>query len=317
MDQLSNIYIALLLDLLIGDPHWFPHPVRGIGLTITLLEKISVRLFGRNLISGTVTGVLTIAITVAVVSSSIHLANLAAPELGNLLTIFWLWAGFSARSLAKSAKDVLKELQNGNICEARKALSMIVGRDTENLDKTEITRAVIETVSENSVDGIIAPLFFAALGGAPLLWLFKAVSTCDSMLGYKNERYRTFGTFSARLDDVLNYVPARISLLIYPAAAWIGGYDHINTYRIARRDASIHSSPNSGIPEAATSGALNISLGGDAVYHGKLHKKELFGKEFPPPQIEDIEKSIDLMWLSTAIMMLITTAFTVLVNCEW
>ena len=313
MNTITYIYIAYIIDLLIGDPNWFPHPVRGIGFIINLLEAITVRIFGRNFFSGTVTGVSTIAITVVVVFGSVYLANSAAPEFGTITTIFWLWAGFSTRSLAKSAKDVLKELENGKICEARKALSMIVGRDTENLDEIQITRAVIETVSENSVDGIIAPLFFAALGGAPLLWLFKAVSTCDSMLGYKNERYRTFGTFSARLDDLLNYVPARLSLLIYPAAAWIGEYDHVNAYRIARRDASIHSSPNSGIPEAATSGALNISLGGDAVYHGKLHKKKFFGKEFPPPSKNDIEKTIDLMWLSTAIMILTITVVTLLV----
>ena len=307
MEHLFNIYIAFTLDLLIGDPHWFPHPVRGIGFTINLLEKITVKLFGRNLFAGIVTGISTVTVTVAIVFGSIYLANLADPLLGQVITIFWLWAGFSAKSLAKSAEEVLKHLKSNNICEARKALSMIVGRDTKNLDKTQITRAVIETVSENSVDGIVAPLFFAAIGGAPLLWAFKAISTCDSMLGYKNERYRTFGTFSAKLDDVANYIPARLALLLYPIAAWIGGYDAASAYKIARRDASSHSSPNAGIPEAATAGALNISLGGDTVYEGKLQKKEMFGKEFQPPQIDDIEKSIDLMWIVTATSLLIIT----------
>ncbi len=312
MNHLFNIYIAYILDLLIGDPHWFPHPVRGIGFTINLLETITVKLFGRNIFAGIITGLLTLFITISFVFASIYIANLANPIFGEIITIFWLWAGFSAQSLAKSAKDVLKHLKSGNICEARKALSMIVGRDTEDLDKTQISRAVIETVSENAVDGIIAPLFFAAIGGAPLLWAFKSISTCDSMIGYKNKRYRTFGTFSAKLDDVANYIPARLSLLLYPIAAWIGDYDSASAYKTARRDASIHSSPNAGIPEAATAGALRISLGGDAVYGGELHKKELFGKEFPPPNLEDINKTIDLMWTVTAIMLLSIIAIVLL-----
>jgi len=303
MNHIIDIYIAFTIDAVIGDPRWFPHPVRGVGTLIKALESITVKLFGRNRFAGTVTGVATVAITALFVYYSIYFANIADESAGWIVKIFWLWAGFSCRSLANSAEDVLKELKAGNICEARKALSMIVGRDTEQLNEMEISRAVIETVSENSVDGIISPLFFAAIGGAPLLWAFKAISTCDSMIGYKNERYIKFGTFSAKLDDAANYIPARLSIILYTFSALLGGYDAATTYKTAQRDAKIHSSPNAGIPEAATAGALHISLGGDTIYGGVKHKKELFGKEFPPPTINDIAKSIDLMWIVTGVML--------------
>lgn len=312
MVHITYIYIAFIIDVAVGDPHWFPHPVRGVGAVINVLESITVKLFGRNRFAGIVTGGGTVIISVLFVYYSIYFANIADETFGVVVNVFWLWAGISCRSLAKSADAVLQELKRGDICEARRALSMIVGRDTEDLTEEEIHKAVIETVSENSVDGIISPLFFAAVGGAPLLWAFKAVSTCDSMIGYKNERYIKFGTFSAKLDDAANYIPARLSVFLYMCAAWLGGYSPFGAYRIARRDAGIHSSPNSGIPEAAVSGALKVSLGGDSVYGGVKHKKELFGKEFPPPTINDIAKSIDLMWIVTGVMLALLACISVI-----
>ena len=303
MDHILDIYIAFLIDALIGDPRWFPHPVRWIGSTIRILEIITVKLFGRNRFSGTITGILTVLISAGFVYGTLYYANFANETTAWIVKIFWLWAGFSCRSLADSAEEVLKPLKSGNISEARKKLSMIVGRNTEELDETDISRATIETVSENSVDGIISPLLYAAIGGAPLLWAFKAISTCDSMVGYKNEKYIKFGTFCAKLDDVANYIPARLSLLIYTFSAWFGGYSASNAFKTARRDAKIHSSPNAGIPEAATAGALEVSLGGPATYGGVKHEKEFFGKEFDAPKTDDISKSINLMWIVTVVML--------------
>ncbi len=292
-----------MIDALIGDPHWFPHPVRGIGILIRVLEWITVRMFGRNRFSGTITGIFTVFLTVSFVYATVYFANFANETIGWIVKIFWLWAGFSCKSLAESAETVLQSLKSQNICESRKKLSMIVGRDTDKLDEAGISRATIETVAENSVDGIISPLFYAAIGGTPLLWAFKAISTCDSMVGYKNERYLKFGTFCAKLDDAANYIPARLSLYIYTLAAWIGGYSASNTFKIAKRDAEKHSSPNAGIPEAATSGALQISLGGPSIYGGNIHQKDFFGKEFDAPETKDISKAINLMWIATGVML--------------
>ena len=319
------IYIAFFIDLVVGDPKWFPHPVRGIGWLIIFFEKVTVKLFGRNRFSGTVTGILVLVITVGVVWGSIFLANFAISDpawqmkeispflaqylpknaniISTIVTLFWLWAGFSARSLAKAGMGIFRELERGQLEQARKSLSMVVGRETKDLDEPGISRAAIETVAENSVDGILSPLFFAAIGGAPLLWAFKAVSTCDSMIGYKNEKYIRFGTFCAVLDDILNYIPARISRYLYPLAASLMGLNAEKCAEICERDAGIHPSPNSGIPEAAVAGALQVSLGGPAVYDGGRKGKEFFGREFPAPERRHIRMSVKLMWLVSLLML--------------
>ncbi|MBN1864651.1 MAG: cobalamin biosynthesis protein CobD [Victivallales bacterium] len=319
------IILAMLIDLVLGDPQWFPHPVRAVGKLLSLMEKVTVALLGRNILSGTLAASVTIIATAAAVFGSLEAANHLfdqpsmqianiAPELANwlpagtnlphtLLTIFWLWAGFSARELSKSAMQVYTHLCKGDIVKARKSLSMIVGRDTHDLDRTAISRATIETVTENSVDGIFSPLIFAFIGGPALLWAFKATSTCDSMIGYKDEKHILFGKFAARLDDTLNYIPARISLLLFTAAAPLCGMPPARCFKIAIRDAKLHASPNAGIPEAAAAGALGISLGGPASYDGTISQKEFFGKEFPPPEISHIPATLRLMWASTAILL--------------
>ena len=319
------IYTAFIIDYLIGDPKWFPHPVRGVGWLISVFEKITVKVFGRNRFSGVLTGIFVIVITVAVVWGSILLAKFAikdpALQMENicpslvplfpkdtniifcLVNLFWLWAGLSARSLASAGMDIYRKLEKGNLNETRESLSMIVGRETKDLDETGVCRATIETIAENSVDGILSPLFFAIIGGAPLLWAFKAVSTCDSMIGYKNEKYIKFGTFCAKLDDVLNYIPARISYHLYPLAAWFVGGSSEKTYATADRDAGLHPSPNSGIPEAAVAGALQISLGGPATYGGVTKEKEFFGAEFSAPERKHIKMSIRLMWIVSVMML--------------
>jgi adenosylcobinamide-phosphate synthase len=333
------IYVAFIIDFFIGDPKWFPHPIRGVGWMITLFEKITVKLFGRNRFAGIVTGGLVIGITVVVVWATIFFSKFAItdpalkmqniypfldaylPKNSNiiscLVTLFWLWAGISARCLANAGTEIYRGLKNKPICatrverqdckarQLRKSLSMIVGRDTEDLDETGICRATIETVSENTVDGILSPLFFAAIGGAPLLWAFKAVSTCDSMIGYKNEKYIRFGTFCAQLDDLLNYIPARLSYILYPIAAFILKLSPGKSYQVAVRDAEYHASPNSGISEAAAAGALEVSLGGPATYDGVTKEKKFFGAEFPPPEKKHIKTSINLMWVVSILMLLL------------
>lgn len=319
------IYAAFLIDFIIGDPKWFPHPVRGVGWLITFFEEFTVKLFGRNRFSGVVAGILVITITVSVVYGSIWGASFAISDpawqmknlspfisqylpkdaniISTLLTLFWLWAGLSARSLAKAGMEIYRKLKKGELEQAQKSLSMVVGRETKDLDETGVSRAAIETVAENSVDGILSPLFFAAIGGAPLLWAFKAVSTCDSMIGYKNEKYIRFGTFGAVLDDILNYIPARISKYLYPLAASLMGLNSEKCSEIIERDSGIHPSPNSGIPEAAVAGALQVSLGGPAIYDGVVKEKEFFGKEFPAPERKHIKDSIKLMWLVSMLML--------------
>lgn len=335
------IYLAFILDYMIGDPIWFPHPVRGVGWLIVFCEKITVKLFGRNRFAGAVTGVSVITLTVSVVWGSIFFAKFAfkdpilqmtsispflaplLPENSNIIsvivTLLWLWTGLSARSLAAAGMDISNKLEKGDIQDTRKALALLVGRETRDLDETGINRATIETVAENSVDGIISPLFFAIVGGAPLMWAFKAVSTCDSMIGYKNEKYIRFGTFCARLDDIMNFIPARISYHLYPTAAFFLGLSAEKSYQIADRDAKIHPSPNSGIPEAAVAGALQVSLGGPAVYGGKLHEKEFFGKEFPAPERKHIKMTVKLMWMITLLMLIFAGIITYIgpIVYEW
>lgn len=320
-----QIYIAFVIDFIIGDPKWFPHPVRGVGWLISLCEKTTVKLFGRNRFAGVITGLLVLVITVVLVWGSIFFAKFAIddsawqmssispflvpllPEDSNIIsviiTVFWLWTGLSARSLAVAGMEIHDKLEKEGLKEAREALAMVVGRETKDLDEAGINRATIETVAENSVDGIISPLFFAMIGGAPLMWAFKAVSTCDSMIGYKNDKYIRFGSFCAKLDDVLNYIPARISLHLYPSAASLLGLSAEKSYEIAVRDAQIHPSPNSGIPEAAVAGALGVSLGGPATYGGKTKEKGFFGKELPAPERKDIKLSIKLMWTVTFLVL--------------
>lgn len=321
MFEYTYILIAFILDLFIGDPEWFPHPVKGIGLIIRGLEKVTRSLIPKNeYAAGAIAGSLTVLISVFIVWGSIELARFANDLTIRVVTILWLYMGLSVRSMAQAAKRIYKNLDEGDISKARKSLSNIVGRDTGTLDESGISRAAVESVAENTVDGIVSPLFFAlaggllggAIGSAVSMWAFKAVSTCDSMIGYKNERYERFGTFSARLDDIANYLPARLAFFLFPAAAGILGYSAKDSWRIACRDYKYHSSPNAGIPEAAAAGALNIRLGGTTVYNGIPNEKEPFGKEFPCPEKKHIKQSLKLMWTVTMLMLLILILIGVL-----
>jgi len=235
---------------------------------------------------------------------TIRLAEHINKWIGFAVSTFFIFTALSTRTLGKEARSIYQSLKAGNIKEARKKLSLIVGRDTENLDKDEIVRATVETVAENSVDGIISPLFYAALGGAPLALAYKAVNTLDSMVGYKNEKYIYFGWFSAKLDDAANYIPARLSILLILLASFILRKRTSKALHTILRDGKKSPSPNAGIPEAGFAGALGIQLGGINYYQGKKVSKPILGIKIKQRDKGDIIQAINLMWVVSSITFL-------------
>jgi adenosylcobinamide-phosphate synthase len=237
------------------------------------------------------------------------------PWFGAIITALLAFTTLATRSLFDESKGVIDALNNGNIVEARKKLSMIVGRDTKNLNEQEIYRAVIETVSENLSDGIVAPMFYLAIGGVPLAMAYKAVNTLDSMVGYKNERYRDIGCFSAKIDDIFNWIPARLTGIIIVLAAFILRLNWKNSWKIMRRDGRNHSSPNSGIPEAAAAGALAIQLGGKIQYFGEVSYKPTIGDRIKQTDRADVKKAWVIMFASSLAMAFVcTTALWMMVS---
>ncbi|MCR4711658.1 MAG: adenosylcobinamide-phosphate synthase CbiB, partial [Clostridia bacterium] len=230
---------------------------------------------------------------------ALKLAGLIHPYARIALAVFWCWQIFAARTLAKEARMVGEEVRAGDLAAARLQVGRIVGRDTGGLSMTEVIKACIETVAESASDGVIAPLLFIAVGGVPLGFLYKAINTLDSMVGYKNDRYRYFGTASARLDDVANFIPARLTALLMILTAPFVGLDGRNAFRMWKRDRLKHLSPNSGNPESACAGALNVQLGGDAFYFGKLYKKNTLGDPNREVEAEDIPKAVRLMYAAS------------------
>jgi adenosylcobinamide-phosphate synthase len=275
-----NLYIlisAVILDFLIGDPRWFPHPVVYVGKLITLLEKALRRLVKNEMTGGILLLGLTVSITVGLAFALLKGAYAVSPWLGFAVAVIISWSCLAARSLHRESQLVADALDRGELMEARRYLANIVGRDTAELDEAEIWRATVETVAENTSDGVIAPLFYLCLGGPLLAIAYKAVNTLDSMVGYRNERYLEFGRASARFDDLANFIPARITGLLMVAAAPLFGLPARNAWRIMRRDGRNHSSPNSGIPEAAVAGALGVRLGGTNLYGGRPVEKPTIG----------------------------------------
>ncbi len=293
MTEITILTLAYVLDRIIGDPDNFPHPVRWIGSAIARGE-----LFFRDLIkeekkAGTLLTVKIVSITYIIfyIVNMLYFDHNHSTLLSLLLFVIILYFTFAVLAtgeLVRSAMSVINELEAGNLEKARSKLGMIVGRDTTGLEKDDIRKATIETVAENASDGIIAPLFYYSLGGLPLAMAYKAINTLDSMVGYKNERYRDFGWASARLDDIANYIPARITGVLIVAATFIvksltrlnglNGLNSLNAYKIMRRDGRNHTSPNSGIPEAAMAGALGIRLGGPSTYDGVTVDKPYIGE---------------------------------------
>ncbi len=304
-----DLCAAFLLDLLIGDPEWFRlHPVRLIGSMVAALEKLTRKIFGNEYLAGFITVAVALTVSFSIVFYSLWLASKAGPIARHALNILWLYGAISARDLAKAGMVVYRNLKANNLPAARQSVSMLVSRETAEFDEAQASGSTIESVSENTLDGVISPVFFAVLGGAPLMWAFKAASTCDSMLGYKNERYLRFGFVAAKLDDALNYLPARLCLLIFPTAAALCGLSPLGSWRVGRRDAQNDDSPNSGIPEAAGAGAIGVKLGGPAVYHGVRLDKKPFGAEFPPATADHIRTAIRLMWSCVLVTLILALA---------
>lgn len=304
------LILAFLLDLIIGDPYSMPHPIRMIGNLISTLEKKIRIKFSGNLRKGG----LVLSLIVVTVSTVIPLLLLIIFYKINLLLgaviegmmCFFLIA---AKCLCQESMKVCHADEKGDIEAARKAVSMIVGRDTECLDKSGIIKAAVETVAENTSDGVTAPIMYIGIGGAPLGFFYKAVNTMDSMIGYKNEKYADIGRFAAKLDDVMNYFPSRMTALIMIFISPILGLNSRNAFRIWRRDRRKHASPNSAQTESACAGALEIRLAGDACYFGELHKKEFIGDESRRIECDDIRRANRLMYAASLVTLLIAIIF--------
>lgn len=297
--------IGFVLDALFGDPHWLPHPVVLIGKWISFLEKQLRRLFpktpGGERAGGTVLVLLVLLASAAVPWGILWLAGLVHPYLRFAVECFMCYQILAARSLKTESMRVYRKLQEGNLEESRKAVSWIVGRDTENLTMEGVSRAAVETVAENTSDGVIAPMLYLALGGPVLGFFYKAVNTMDSMIAYKNDRYLYFGRTAAHLDDIFNYIPARLSGLFMILASSILGFDGKNAWKIFKRDRYNHASPNSAQTEAVCAGALDVQLAGDAWYFGVLHKKKTIGDPIRPVEPEDIRRANRLMYATAVI----------------
>lgn len=301
-DWILALMIGFVLDLLLGDPEWLYHPVCIIGKYISFMEK-KLRKRGGNLRKSAVfLTASTVLLTMAVVAVLMWLLSLIGriPLLIGMSLLNWM--GIAVTCMSKEARGVAKALDKG-VDAGRTQVARIVGRDTQSLNEEEIIKATIETVAENTTDGVISPLFYAAIGGPVLLWGFKAASTLDSMVGYLDEKYRDIGWSSAKLDDVLNYLPARITALLMCLAAFFTGMDGKNAWRIVQRDHANHKSPNCAWSEAAAAGAMHIQLGGTHDYFGKPIEKPTIGDADRPAQREDIDKVNWLLYVTSGMMM--------------
>lgn len=312
MNRCALIPAAWLLDQLAGDPEWLPHPVRLIGLA-TARGEAAVRRPGQSelfeLVSGGALSLAIVAATYYVTRQAIRLANRQSPALGSVVELLLAWNCLAARNLQQEATAVADALESGNLPATRRRLARIVGRDTEHLDGHEICRALIETLAESASDGILAPIFYMALGGVPLALAYKAVNTLDSMIGHANARYFYFGKTAARLDDAANYLPARLT-----AAAIVAGSicqedrDPVTAWRTWLRDGRKHKSPNAGQPESTIAGALHVQLGGDNTYGGELVAAPRIGHEYSLPSLPQARTAIRLV----SVVTLLGVAFGVL-----
>lgn len=304
--SLAACAAGLLLDLLFGDPVWLYHPVRLIGNWISWGERKLRKVCGTHLTAaGGVLWVLTAGMAFAIPFGLLALAGWIHPALRFLLETFWCFQILAAKCLASESRKVYDRLKARDLPGARKAVSMIVGRDTEKLTEEGVTKAAVETVAENTSDGVTAPLIYLLIGGAPLGFLYKAVNTMDSMLGYKNDWYLYFGRIPAKMDDVFNYIPARVTALLMTISAFLTGLDGKNAWKIYRRDRKKHASPNAAQTESVCAGALGVRLAGDAVYFGKLYKKEFIGDALRSIEPEDIIRTGRLMYAAELLTLIL------------
>ena len=303
------LVIGFCIDLLIGDPHSIPHPVVGIGKLISALEKRLRRLFPKTdrgeIAAGGVLWVLVVVICTAIPAGILYLCHRLSPWLRLTVESIMCWQILATKSLKDESMNVYKALESGDLERSRRAVSMIVGRDTARLDDAGVTRAAVETVAENTSDGVVAPMLFLALGGAPLGFFYKAVNTMDSMLGYVEMPYKNIGLVPAKMDDLANYLPSRLSALLMLAAGVLLGLDGKNGWRIFRRDRFNHASPNSAQTESVCAGLLGVRLAGDAWYHGVLHRKKYIGDDTREIAHRDILLACRLLYLTAFLTLLL------------
>lgn len=303
---------GFILDLLVGDPYWLPHPIRWIGSLIGALEKKFLQDENQTADAkrrkGIITVVLVITITELFVIGLLLGAYYINIVFGVMVETIMTYQLLATKCLRKESMKVYRELHRiksgqGTIEDARYAVSMIVGRDTQNLDQIQIAKAAVETVAENTSDGVIAPMIFLAFGGPIAGFFYKSINTMDSMIGYKNDRFMDFGRCAAKLDDVVNFLPSRISAWFMIISCFFLGkkYSAVEAYRIFKRDRFNHKSPNSAQTESACAGALGIQLAGDASYFGKIVKKPFIGDKLREIEIDDIKRANNLLY-ATAIM---------------
>lgn len=299
------LILGFLIDLLLGDPRWLYHPVRIIGNGISLLEKILRRMFPKTP-GGEKTAGFFLVLLICIGSGGVpflllYLAYHIHTVLGIALETFMCYQMLAVKSLKAESMRVYEALKKPDLPGARTAVSMIVGRDTQSLSAAGVTKAAVETIAENTSDGIIAPLFYMAIGGPALMFLYKGINTMDSMVGYKNEKYLHFGRYAAKLDDIANYIPARISAWLMILASLFAGFDWKNAKKIFLRDRYNHASPNSAQTEAVMAGALDIQLAGNAFYFGKLYEKPTIGDAVREVETEDIKRANRLLYASAAL----------------
>ena len=300
---------GFLLDALLGDPAWLPHPVVLMGRCISALEKhlrTALPKTPRGELAGgaAVAAVLPLG-TLAVTGLACWAAARLHPALGLALQMLWCGQALAAKGLAQESRNVYKELAKGDLPAARRAVARIVGRDTQNLTAAGVTRAAVETVAENTSDGVIAPLLYMLLGGAPLALTYKAINTMDSMLGYKNEKYLYFGRCAAKLDDAANWLPSRLAALLWVAAAALTGSSARGAWRIWRRDRRRHASPNSAQTESACAGALGVQLAGPAYYFGEYYDKPTIGDPLREIEPRDILRANRMMYAESLLALVL------------
>lgn len=309
MQGFIEIAAAIALDGFLGDPYWLPHPVAVIGKLVKALEGILRKRCSNRHAAGVLLG----CVVVLTCAALAYCLSLLHP----VVRVYLLYAALAPRCLAGEAGKVRKVLVNGTLEQARGRLSMLVGRETDKLSKEQVIRATIETTAENATDGVVAPLLFMLLGApfglaAALVWAFKAASTLDSMVGYRNDKYLDLGRFSAKLDDALNFVPARIAGVLMCVAAALCGLSAKRAWKTMLRDHAKHESPNSGWTESAAAGALGVELGGGAYYFGKWVEKASLGEPLRTPEPGDIRKTCALMWVAYGLLVVISAVVVIL-----
>ena len=321
MWSLCALVLGFIIDLILGDPHTIPHPVVWIGKLISALEKGLRRLFPKTVhgenAAGGVLWLIVVAVSASLPVALLWLCHWVSPWLRLAVESIMCWQILATKSLRDESMKVYHALKTGDLEKSRYAVSMIVGRDTARLDEAGVTRAAVETVAENTSDGIVAPLLFLAIGGAPLGFFYKAVNTMDSMLGYIEPPYKNIGLVPAKMDDVMNFIPSRLSALLMLLAGGLIRLDIRNGWRIFKRDRFNHASPNSAQTESVCAGLMGLRLAGDAWYHGELHKKPYIGDETRPICHEDIPLAGKLLYATAVLSLILFAAVKVLILLLW